>query len=78
MEISVELVGFPEEFEGPEVLEDGQDLQVPEGATVEAVLQRLELAHNNLLPVVNGKLCSQSIVLHEGDSVRLVAPMGGG
>ncbi|MFP3896011.1 MAG: MoaD/ThiS family protein [Anaerolineales bacterium] len=78
MEISVELVGFPREFEVPKELEDGEDLQVPEDATVENVLQRLELAHKNLLPVVNGKLSSHSIVLHDGDSVRFVAPMGGG
>jgi sulfur carrier protein ThiS len=78
MEINVELVGFPSEFEMPEALEDGGDLCVPADATVEEVLQRLELAHKNLLPVVNGKLCSHSVVLHEGDTVRFVAPMGGG
>lgn len=78
MEINVELVGFPSDFEVPEALEDGKDLEVSEDATVEDTLQRLELAHKNLLPVVNGKLCSHSVVLHDGDSVRLVAPMGGG
>lgn len=78
MEISVELVGFPKEFEMPEELEDGKALQMPGGSTVEDVLQRLKLAHKSLLPVVNGRLTSHSIVLYEGDSVRLVAPMAGG
>ncbi len=78
MEISIELVGVPREFEVPEELEDGKDLQVREGATVEDILQRLELAHKSLLPVVNGKLCSHSLILHDGDSMRLVPPMGGG
>ncbi len=56
------------------------DLDLPEGSTLAAVLERLEipLDPENLLLVVNGKVVEAVYQLAEGDRVNLIPAMSGG
>lgn len=59
---------------------DRLELELPEGATVEKLLEAAEvtLAGDALLLVVNGRIVKPEHVLAEGDQVRLVPAMSGG
>jgi sulfur carrier protein len=61
---------------------DGEDLELPDGASVGDLLRRLELSAPLLSVVVNGTVIRRSRYdeqsLHEGDVVIAVVQVGGG
>ncbi len=64
----------------PQGLQRCVDLELPEGSTLEDVLERLEIQFDpeNLLLVVNGKVAEESYHLVDGDKVSLIPAMSGG
>ena len=60
-------------------------VELPEGATVEQLYERLAAAHPELapvlrsaLPVVHGAHVERELVLAQGEEVALLAPVAGG
>ncbi len=54
-------------------------VQLPASATIDDLLERLQIPERNLLIVgVNGTKASHDIALNDGDEVTIVAPMTGG
>jgi sulfur carrier protein ThiS len=76
MRVTVRLHGEPSR------LLDGRDtaeVEVPEGSTVRAVLERLGLVrHEFWLHAVNGAVAQPDTPLQPGDLLECVAPMSGG
>jgi len=64
----------------PEGIVDRLEVDLPEGATVQALLEAaaIPLSGDALLLVVNGRIVKPEHVLAEGDQVRLVPAMSGG
>ena len=64
----------------PEGIVDRLELELPEGATVQSLLDAADitLSGDALLLVVNGRIVKPEHVLAEGDQVRLVPAMSGG
>jgi sulfur carrier protein ThiS len=54
-------------------------VEVPEGCTAEALLQRLEVSSDRAIVVlVNGRRCSRFTRLRHDDRVALMTPVAGG
>ena len=54
-------------------------MQLPASATIDELLERLQIPERDLLVVgVNGTKASHDIALNDGDEVTIVAPMTGG
>ena len=66
--------------ETPEGVVDRLKLDLPIGATIQSLVERLEikLRGEALLLVVNGKIVKEDQVLAEGDEVRLIPAVSGG
>jgi molybdopterin converting factor small subunit len=66
--------------ETPEGVVDRLKLDLPTGATIQSLVERLEikLRGEALLLVVNGKIVKEDQVLAEGDEVRLIPAVSGG
>jgi sulfur carrier protein ThiS len=63
----------------PAELRDGlPDVELPEGSTVETLLRRVGASGARPLVLVNKVRCAQDALLHDGDRVDLVLPLGGG
>ena len=59
----------------------GTELELPEGTTVEQVLDLCEIQKNHqafVLASVAGKELKKGSVLHDGDTLMLFLPLGGG
>lgn len=66
-------VKFPERFL------KGDRVEVPEGATVDQILQRLSFPERiNVFVVLNGIPSDRGKVLKEGDEMHVLAPLSGG
>ena len=65
---------------GPEGMVDRLMLDLAPGATVQAVLDALEIAVRDdaVLLVVNNRIAEAETVLADGDEVRLIPAMSGG
>ena len=66
--------------ETPEGVVDRLKLDLPAGATIQSLVERLEikLRGEAILLVVNGKIVKEDQVLAEGDEVRLIPAVSGG
>jgi len=66
--------------ETPEGVVDRLKLDLPAGATIQSLVERLEikLRGEAILLVVNGKIVREDQVLFEGDEVRLIPAVSGG
>jgi len=66
--------------ETPEGVVDRLKLDLPAGATIQSLVERLEikLRGEAILLVVNGKIVKEDQVLFEGDEVRLIPAVSGG
>ena len=54
-------------------------VQLPASATIDDLLERLQIPERNLLIVgVNGTKASHGSALNDGDEVTIVSPMSGG
>jgi sulfur carrier protein ThiS len=57
----------------------GQDeIEVPDGATIAAVLERFEVPAVACICLVNGSPATRGTPLREGDRVQIVPPIAGG
>ena len=54
------------------------DMEIPEGSTVETLLRAVGVGKARPLVLVNKVLQKEDVLLHEGDRVDLVLPLGGG
>jgi len=61
---------------------NGEPIELPEGATVLVLLERLALARPGVAVAVNLKVIARSTwgaaLLHEGDAVEVIQAVGGG
>ena len=74
MNITVKLFATLRDF-GPEI----QEMNVPDGSTVESVVNSLKLPEDiPLLKIVNGVHVGSGEVLKERDVLALFPPVGGG
>lgn len=61
-----------------------EDLQIPSGSTVGAVLERIKKVHSELtetekmLVAVNGSFVESGLLLNDGDVVAFFPPVSGG
>lgn len=62
----------------------GEELDVPDGLSVEALLEKVNMNHeflrdmNRILVAVNGEYVDRGTVLEDGDVVALFPPVSGG
>jgi len=62
----------------------GEELDVPDGLSVEALLEKVNMNHeflrdmNRILVAVNGEYVDRGTVLEDGDVVTLFPPVSGG
>ncbi|NIR28950.1 MAG: sulfur carrier protein ThiS [Gammaproteobacteria bacterium] len=65
-----------------QILLNGETRQLPDGASVAALLERLELTGKRFAVEVNEEVVPRSeyaqVGLHEGDRVEIVRAIGGG
>lgn len=74
MKITLKLFATLSRF-GPEI----QEIIVPEGTSVAAVIKRTNIPENiPLLRILNGKHVPEDHVLREGDILALFPPIAGG
>ncbi len=77
MRVSVKMSGNLRRF-----LPLGQatlELTLPAGSTVNTVIRQMGVPDGELaVMVVNGELCSETTILHDGDVLELLAAMAGG
>lgn len=66
--------------ETPDGVVDRLQLELPEGATLQSVLDRLgiSLKDDSILLVLNGRIADAGATLSQGDEVRLIPAMSGG
>ncbi len=61
---------------------NGKPMELPEGITIEALLVRLEVPRQFTAVALNREITPKAgyaaAVLHDGDKVEIVRPMGGG
>ncbi len=61
---------------------NGKSMDLPEGLTIEDLLARLEVRRQYMAVALNREVTPKAdyaaTVLHEGDKVEIVRPMGGG
>ena len=62
----------------PRVKDTLPDVELPEGATVETLLQHIGVGRARPVALVNKVQLKGDVPLHEGDQVDLVLPLGGG
>jgi len=64
------------------VLVNGETMEVPEGVSVEGLLERLKVKREYMAVALNREITPKAQYadthLHEGDKVEIVRPMGGG
>ncbi len=64
------------------VLVNGMSMELSEGLTIEDLLVRLKVRREYMAVAVNREVAPKSqyaaTVLHEGDRIEIVHPMGGG
>ena len=55
------------------------EIDIAPGTTVAMLLERLDITWGEVgIIVLNGQMVEEEAVLHEGDRIELIAPMGGG
>ena len=77
MRVTVEFTGLLD----IKVVKSGGSVELDEGATVGALLERLGIDERHrkfITPLVNNNKARISSVLSEGDKVYLLLPVGGG
>jgi sulfur carrier protein len=61
---------------------NGKSMELPEGLTIDGLLARLEVRRDYTAVALNREVTPRAryaaAVLHEGDRVEIVHPMGGG
>ena len=64
------------------VMVNGKPMELPEGLTIDGLLARLNVRREYTAVAVNREVTPKSAyeatVLHDGDRVEIVRPMGGG
>jgi sulfur carrier protein len=64
------------------LLVNGAALELPEGASVSTLIERMQLAGRRLAVEINGEIVSRSLHAHtelrENDRVEIVQAIGGG
>lgn len=77
MQVKIEYIGFIH-IEG---VPSNTTLDLPDGTTVDELLDRFEFKENErtyLIPVINRERKSRTTELEDGDSLFLYYPVGGG
>ncbi len=55
-----------------------EEYEVRAGMTVRDALKKIGVQPDSVLPVRNGELITDDEILHEGESIRLIAVISGG
>lgn len=61
-----------------EVVFRNKKFQVKDNIAARDALKKAGIDPESVLVIVNGKLCTDDVILHEGDEVKLVAVVSGG
>jgi molybdopterin converting factor small subunit len=79
MKIEVALYATLSKYLPPSAQNRKAVIDVPDGATVDDVLRRLDVPrdHPNIL-LVNGRQASEGAVLHDGETLSVFPPLAGG
>lgn len=77
MEVHITLHGLLRDYL-PRQAKGKTTLSLPEGATIETVLQQLKIKHSVVSAAVGGVQVETDHVLQNGDDLHVFHPIGGG
>ncbi len=54
------------------------EYEIPHGMTIRSALEKLNIQPESVIPILNGELITDDMIINEGDVIRLVAVISGG